>query len=44
VAAGLATGPLLLASARHHFAWAREKAEQGDPAFTADLLREPAHA
>ncbi|MFD8246633.1 hypothetical protein [Nocardia sp. NPDC059691] len=26
VAAGLLTGPLLLASARHHFAWAREQA------------------
>jgi hypothetical protein len=39
VAAGLATGPLLLASARHHFRWAREQAEQGDPDFTPDLLR-----
>jgi hypothetical protein len=37
-AAGLATGPLLLASARHHFAWAREQAEQGDPHFNIDLL------
>jgi hypothetical protein len=37
-AAGVATGPLLLASARHHFAWAREQAEKGDPHFTADLL------
>ncbi|BDU00019.1 hypothetical protein IFM12276_30470 [Nocardia sputorum] len=26
VAAGLLTGPLLLASARHHFVWAREQA------------------
>jgi hypothetical protein len=26
VAAGMATGPLLLASARHHFAWARQRA------------------
>jgi hypothetical protein len=38
VAAGAATGPLLLASARHHFAWAREQAERGDPAFSPDLL------
>jgi hypothetical protein len=29
-AAGLATGPLLLASARHHFEWAREQARR-DP-------------
>src|SRR5437899_10720889 len=40
VAAGLATGPLLLASARHHFQWAREQARRGNPAFSADLLRE----
>jgi hypothetical protein len=39
-AAGLATGPLLLASARHHFKWAREQAARGNPAFSADLLRE----
>lgn len=39
-AAGVATAPLLLASARHHFEWAREKAESGDPAFSQDLLRE----
>jgi hypothetical protein len=38
--AGLATGPLLLVSARHHFEWARERAEQGDPKFSPDLLRE----
>jgi hypothetical protein len=38
VAAGLATGPLLLASARHHFRWARERAEQGDPHFSPDLI------
>jgi hypothetical protein len=38
-AAGLATGPLLLTSARHHFQWAREQAAQGNPAFSADLLR-----
>lgn len=41
-AAGLATGPLLLLSARHHFAWARKQAEAGDPHFTRDLLRESA--
>jgi hypothetical protein len=39
-AAGIATTPLLLASARHHFVWAKEKAEQGDPHFSPDLLRE----
>jgi hypothetical protein len=37
-AAGLGTGPLLLASARHHFNWAREQAEKGAPHFNADLL------
>ena len=37
-AAGLATMPLLLVSARHHFKWAREQAEQGNPHFSADLL------
>ena len=39
-AGGLATGPLLLASARHHFEWAREQAQHGNPNFSADLLRE----
>ena len=39
-AAGMATGPLLLVSARHHFVWARARAEQGDPHFTTDLLAE----
>jgi hypothetical protein len=39
-AAGLATTPLLLASARHHFKWAREQAERGNPLFSGDLLRE----
>ena len=42
--AGLATVPLLLASARHHFEWAREQAEQGNPRFTPDLLREVSSA
>ena len=37
-AAGVATAPVLLASARHHFAWAREQAESGNPEFTSDLL------
>jgi hypothetical protein len=37
-AAGLATGPLLLISARHHFAWARQQAAQGNPNFNAALL------
>ena len=41
-AAGIATGPLLLISARHHFVWARERAEAGDPHFTTDLLAERA--
>jgi hypothetical protein len=39
-AAGVATAPLLLASARHHFEWAREQARQGNPRFSADLLVE----
>jgi hypothetical protein len=39
-AAGVATAPLLLASARHHFRWAREQAEKGNPAFNKDLLAE----
>jgi hypothetical protein len=37
-AAGLATAPLLLLSARHHYAWAKRQAEQGSPYFTKDLL------
>ncbi|MBE7187630.1 hypothetical protein [Jatrophihabitans endophyticus] len=32
-AAGIATAPLLVASARHHFAWAHARAESGDPNF-----------
>lgn len=40
VAAGIATAPLLLASARHHFAWAAQQAAAGNPAFTAALLKE----
>jgi hypothetical protein len=39
-AAGVATAPLLLASARHHFRWAREQAELGNPDFNTDLLAE----
>jgi hypothetical protein len=39
-AVGVATGPLLIISARHHFAWARAQAERGDPHFSADLLQE----
>jgi hypothetical protein len=39
-AVGVATGPLLMISARHHFAWARAQAERGDPHFSADLLAE----
>lgn len=37
-AAGLGTAPLLLLSARHHFRWAREQAEHGDPHFSRALL------
>ena len=40
VAAGVARGPLLVISARHHFVWARERPEQGDPHCTTDLLAE----
>jgi hypothetical protein len=43
-AGGVATAPLLLASARHHFVWARERAEKGDPHFSADLLAESARS
>jgi hypothetical protein len=39
-AVGVATAPLLLASARHHFTWAREQAANGNPHFTRDLLAE----
>lgn len=38
-ATGLATGPLLLASARHHFAWAREQAEKGGGDWSPELRR-----
>lgn len=41
-AAGVATAPLLLASARHHFAWAKEQAlrdpEHWSPALVGDSL------
>ena len=40
VAAGIATAPVLLASARHHFAWAAEQAAAGNPAFAAALLKD----
>ena len=36
-AAGLATGPLLLASARHHFEWAREQAKRDPENWSAAL-------
>ncbi len=36
--AGIATAPLLLASARHHFAWARAQAEAGNPRFSKQLI------
>ncbi len=38
-AAGLLNFPILLASAQHHFKWAREQAEQ-DPANWSPALRE----
>ena len=38
VAAGVATAPVLLASARHHFAWAKQQAEAGDKHFADALL------
>ncbi|MEV6256583.1 hypothetical protein AB0L97_25320 [Nocardia sp. NPDC051911] len=37
-AAGLAAGPLLLASARHHFTWAREQAHSGDTAWSSAFV------
>lgn len=37
-AAGVATAPLLRASARHHFAWAREQAQR-DPKAWSPYLR-----
>jgi hypothetical protein len=36
--AGIATAPLLLASARHHFAWAREQARRDPEHWSASLL------
>jgi hypothetical protein len=36
--AGVATAPLLLASARHHFAWAREQARRDPELWSASLL------
>lgn len=41
-AAGLATAPLLLISARHHFRWAREQAERDPAGWSPYLLEEPA--
>ncbi len=38
VAAGIATAPALLASARHHFSWAREQAER-EPERWSPALR-----
>jgi hypothetical protein len=38
VALGAATGPLLLASARHHFSWAREQAQR-EPERWSPALR-----
>jgi hypothetical protein len=36
--AGIATGPLLLASARHHFVWAKEQARRDPAHWSAALL------
>jgi hypothetical protein len=44
VAAGIATGPLLLASARHHFVWAREQARRDPARWSAALLEESVSA
>jgi hypothetical protein len=49
-AAGVATAPLLLMSARHHFRWAREQAEHDPQSWSPYLLEDgssrgtPAHA
>jgi hypothetical protein len=40
LAAGLATAPMLLASARHHFAWAREQARRDPENWSPELLRQ----
>ncbi len=40
VAAGVASGPLLLASARHHFRWAREQARRDPGRWSAALLED----
>lgn len=39
-AAGVATAPLLRASARHHFEWAREQAERDPASWSPWLLHE----
>jgi hypothetical protein len=39
-AAGVATAPLLRASARHHFQWAREQAERDPESWSRFLLRD----
>ncbi len=38
VAAGIATAPALLASARHHFGWAREQAQREPERWSPALL------
>lgn len=40
VAVGVATAPALLASARHHFRWAREQARREPSRWSPALLRE----
>jgi hypothetical protein len=41
-AAGVATAPLLLMSARHHFRWAREQAKRDPGSWSPYLLAPPA--
>jgi hypothetical protein len=40
--AGIATGPLLLESARHHFAWAKRQAREDPARWSAALIDERA--
>jgi hypothetical protein len=42
--AGIATAPVLLHSARHHFAWAREQAKHQPERWSAALLDDPQSA
>jgi len=44
VLAGIATAPLLLESARHHFAWAKQQARRDPEHWSAALLADDAHS